>query len=258
MEFLDWSHLIFALSPGNLLRIGHFRVPLCLCFKASLSAKPFLWKLLWFAWKWKCTQNSFSHLDSFCNRGTRELGNAKTMFLGCTFSYIQPPSSVVIFLTYPAIKWSLRAATATWKQFYSLFLRVLNQTSSSKVLSVFQSLAKHSGMDYGIMTGGDIVPMGKEGVTAMHKVFDWAQTSRRGWEKIVRFVLCLLVKYHIFSFISVLQAFALCWRSGRFFTETKSGKTVMFFTSEHRISTYARQLCLTLPQLIWFVFLKTR
>lgn len=43
-----------------------------------------------------------------------------------------------------------------------------------------KSLARHSGMDYGIMTGGDIVPMGKEGVTAMHKVFDWAQTSRRG------------------------------------------------------------------------------
>ena len=45
---------------------------------------------------------------------------------------------------------------------------------------LLQSLAKHSGMDYGIMTGGDIVPMGKEGVTAMHKVFDWAETSRRG------------------------------------------------------------------------------
>ena len=40
--------------------IGHFRVPLCLCFKASLSAKPFLWKWLWFAWKWNCMQNSFS------------------------------------------------------------------------------------------------------------------------------------------------------------------------------------------------------
>ena len=48
------------------------------------------------------------------------------------------------------------------------------------MLHIVQSLAKHSGMDYGIMTGGDIVPMGKEGVTAMHKVFDWAQTSRRG------------------------------------------------------------------------------
>ena len=37
-----------------------FRVPLCLCFRTSLSAKPFLWKWLWFPWKWNCMQNSFS------------------------------------------------------------------------------------------------------------------------------------------------------------------------------------------------------
>ncbi|KAK3736546.1 hypothetical protein RRG08_051538 [Elysia crispata] len=43
-----------------------------------------------------------------------------------------------------------------------------------------KSLAKHSGMHYAIMTGGDVAPMGKEGVTAMHKVFDWAHTSRKG------------------------------------------------------------------------------
>ena len=30
------------------------------------------------------------------------------------------------------------------------------------------------------MTGGDVAPMGREGVTAMHRVFDWAKTSRRG------------------------------------------------------------------------------
>ena len=42
-------------------------------------------------------------------------------------------------------------------------------------------MAQHSGMDYAIMTGGDIAPMGKEGVTAMHKVFDWARTSNRGY-----------------------------------------------------------------------------
>ncbi|VDI40043.1 Hypothetical predicted protein [Mytilus galloprovincialis] len=36
-------------------------------------------------------------------------------------------------------------------------------------------------MDYAIMTGGDVAPMGKEGVTAMHKVFDWANTSRNGF-----------------------------------------------------------------------------
>jgi len=30
------------------------------------------------------------------------------------------------------------------------------------------------------MTGGDVAPMGREGVTAMHRVFEWANTSRRG------------------------------------------------------------------------------
>lgn len=43
-----------------------------------------------------------------------------------------------------------------------------------------KKLAQHSGMDYAIMTGGDVAPMGREGVTAMHKLFDWASSSRRG------------------------------------------------------------------------------
>uniref|UniRef100_A0A8C8D1H1 AAA+ ATPase domain-containing protein n=1 Tax=Oncorhynchus tshawytscha TaxID=74940 RepID=A0A8C8D1H1_ONCTS len=43
-----------------------------------------------------------------------------------------------------------------------------------------KKLALHSGMDYAIMTGGDVAPMGRDGVTAMHKVFDWASTSQRG------------------------------------------------------------------------------
>lgn len=43
-----------------------------------------------------------------------------------------------------------------------------------------RKLAEHSGMDYAIMSGGDVAPMGKSGVTAIHKVFDWSRTSRRG------------------------------------------------------------------------------
>ena len=43
-----------------------------------------------------------------------------------------------------------------------------------------QKLATHSGMDYAILTGGDVAPMGSEGVTAIHKVFDWASGSRKG------------------------------------------------------------------------------
>lgn len=43
-----------------------------------------------------------------------------------------------------------------------------------------QKLAANSGMDYAIMTGGDVAPMGRDGVTAIHKVFDWANSSRKG------------------------------------------------------------------------------
>ena len=41
--------------------IAHFPVSLCLCFKTSLSAKPFLWKCIEFAWKWTCRQNAISY-----------------------------------------------------------------------------------------------------------------------------------------------------------------------------------------------------
>ncbi|KAI5633143.1 ATPase family associated with various cellular activities (AAA) domain-containing protein [Phthorimaea operculella] len=43
-----------------------------------------------------------------------------------------------------------------------------------------KKLAKHSGMEYAILTGGDVAPMGKDAVAAIHKVFDWANTSRKG------------------------------------------------------------------------------
>ena len=35
-------------------------------------------------------------------------------------------------------------------------------------------------MDYALLSGGDVGPLGRDGVTAIHKVFDWAHTSRRG------------------------------------------------------------------------------
>merc|ERR1719187_899597 len=43
-----------------------------------------------------------------------------------------------------------------------------------------KKLAMHSDMDYAVMTGGDVAPMGRDGVTAVHKLFDWATTSRKG------------------------------------------------------------------------------
>lgn len=43
-----------------------------------------------------------------------------------------------------------------------------------------KALARHSGLDYAILTGGDVAPLGREGVTEIHKLFDWSSHSRRG------------------------------------------------------------------------------
>ena len=41
-----------------------------------------------------------------------------------------------------------------------------------------KGLARHSGLDYAIITGGDVAPLGREAVSEMHKLFNWAQASR--------------------------------------------------------------------------------
>jgi len=41
-------------------------------------------------------------------------------------------------------------------------------------------LAQHSGLDFAVFTGGDIAPLGRDAVTELHKLFEWAKTSRRG------------------------------------------------------------------------------
>lgn len=43
-----------------------------------------------------------------------------------------------------------------------------------------RKLAQHSGMDYAILTGGDLVRLGTGGVTDIQKTFDWAKASRKG------------------------------------------------------------------------------
>ncbi len=41
-------------------------------------------------------------------------------------------------------------------------------------------LARTSGLDYAIMSGGDVAPLGGAAVTQLHATFDWAERSRRG------------------------------------------------------------------------------
>lgn len=43
-----------------------------------------------------------------------------------------------------------------------------------------KGLAKESGLEYAIFTGGDLAPLGSSAVTELHKLFDWSSTSRKG------------------------------------------------------------------------------
>ena len=43
-----------------------------------------------------------------------------------------------------------------------------------------KGLARESGLHYAIMTGGDVAPLGKDAVTEIHKIFDWANTTNKG------------------------------------------------------------------------------
>lgn len=40
-----------------------------------------------------------------------------------------------------------------------------------------KGLARHSGLDYAIMTGGDVAPLGKDSVTEIHKLFEWVRRA---------------------------------------------------------------------------------
>ena len=45
---------------------------------------------------------------------------------------------------------------------------------------VAKRLAKGSGLDYAVMSGGDVGPLGRDAVTELHRLIDWAERSPRG------------------------------------------------------------------------------
>ncbi|XP_057547828.1 uncharacterized protein LOC130826253 [Amaranthus tricolor] len=75
----------------------------------------------------------------------------------------------------------LASATAHTKAHRAPFRNMLfyGPPGTGKTMAA-RELAKKSGLDYALMTGGDVAPLGAQAVTKIHQMFDWAKKSDRG------------------------------------------------------------------------------
>ncbi|EOA30089.1 hypothetical protein CARUB_v10013196mg [Capsella rubella] len=75
----------------------------------------------------------------------------------------------------------LANATANTKIHQAPFRNVLfyGPPGTGKTMAA-RELARKSGLDYALMTGGDVAPLGSQAVTKIHQLFDWGKKSKRG------------------------------------------------------------------------------
>ncbi|ERN00827.1 hypothetical protein AMTR_s00103p00060940 [Amborella trichopoda] len=75
----------------------------------------------------------------------------------------------------------LASSTANTKSHQAPFRNMLfyGPPGTGKTMAA-RELAQKSGLDYALMTGGDVAPLGSQAVTKIHQLFDWAKKSNRG------------------------------------------------------------------------------
>eukprot|EP01034_Spumella_vulgaris_P027884 gene27884-34667_t len=76
---------------------------------------------------------------------------------------------------------SLAVATRNTRRSGAPFRHILlhGPPGTGKTL-IARKLAQVSGLDYAIMSGGDVAPLGEEAVSQLHALFRWAARSRKG------------------------------------------------------------------------------
>ncbi|GLU13736.1 hypothetical protein SLE2022_303510 [Rubroshorea leprosula] len=99
----------------------------------------------------------------------------------------------------------LARATANTKVHQAPFRNMLfhGPPGTGKTL-VAREIAQKSGLDYAMMTGGDVAPLGAQAVTKIHEIFDWAKKSNKG----------------LLLFIDEADAF-LCERNSTYMSESQ-------------------------------------
>lgn len=76
---------------------------------------------------------------------------------------------------------AIATATANARSYNAPYRNVLLHGPPGTGKTLFaKRLARSSGLEYAIFTGGDVAPLAADGVSSLHKLFDWAETSRRG------------------------------------------------------------------------------
>ncbi|KAL1815512.1 hypothetical protein ACET3Z_018086 [Daucus carota] len=75
----------------------------------------------------------------------------------------------------------LARATANTKSHQAPFRNMLfyGPPGTGKTM-VAREIAQKSGLDYAMMTGGDVAPLGAQAVTKIHEIFDWSKKSNKG------------------------------------------------------------------------------
>ncbi|KAL9264890.1 ATPase family AAA domain-containing protein [Drosera capensis] len=109
---------------------------------------------------------------------------------------------------------NLARATANTKSHHAPFRNMMfyGPPGTGKTL-VAREIAEKSGLDYAMMTGGDVAPLGAQAVTKIHDLFDWAKKSRKG----------------LLLFIDEADAF-LCERNSTYMSEAqRSALNAMLF-----------------------------
>lgn len=114
-------------------------------------------------------------------------------------------------------------------------------------------------MDYAILTGGDVAPMGKNAVAAIHKVFDWANTSRRGtnlswdhyWWKTIYLYITSYLNYTILGvlvFIDEADAFLRKRSSERISEDLRAALNAFLYRTSDQSSRIMLVLASNTPQ----------